>query len=163
MRASRGTSRAVYNPWCTSFIPGDNRGLLKGNPFVIVIPVPPSSLVTHAIATIIHFRRGNERAQSLKLAVGIGLFCLLQGPNSELGSTSPHSSLAPSLPSQKKAKKHSSSRGTTKYRGSQKLDQPLPYGQTTHVSIPRPTVIHTAVVSTLMHHRQSPSLHNTPR
>lgn len=37
--------------------------------------------------------RRNERAQSLKLAVGTGLVCLLQGPNSELGSTSHHGSL----------------------------------------------------------------------
>lgn len=37
--------------------------------------------------------RENERAQSLKLAIGISLVCILQGPNSELGSTFPHCSL----------------------------------------------------------------------
>lgn len=62
--------------------------------------------------------RENERAQSLKLAVGIGRFCLLQGPNSELGSTSPHSSLVHRfrLP-HTIANAHSSSRDTTQLQG----------------------------------------------
>lgn len=39
----------------------------------------------------------NERAQTLKLAIGISLVCFLQGPNSELGSVFPHGSLVSTI------------------------------------------------------------------